>query len=402
MFLFVAGRWRKLGFTQIELLVVIGIIAILIAFLLPAVQQTREAARRAQCQNNLKQLGLALHDYHNTASVFPYSSGGTNGGNAWGGIDGGSGIDTGGPNNNWNRQSGLVLLLPYIDQANVYNQIVAGGMIAGTGPWEPMGPSPWAVNFPPYMQRIGVFNCPSEAGTGGSWYPRYGRTNYGFCLGDTAENINQWHRPGYRVPRGMVYFQSNLGMRDVTDGTSNTILMGEIGVSIGDFNAKDLVGVAIVNVFAPGSWLWETPTNSPTTDWPNGKTPSFCQSFALGGQYDTNAVNFLVNSRGNRWADGNPSSTGFQTIMPPNSPNCTENGWDGGSGMYSMGSRHPGGAHALMGDGAVRFISQNIDCGNQNSPDIYSGGTTSANGQSPYGVFGALGTRASGEVPGNF
>src|SRR5215472_14104584 len=105
-----ARFWRnKRGFTLIELLVVIAIIAVLVALLLPAVQQAREAARRAQCKNNMKQLGLALHNYHDVATVFPFEAGGT----GW------SGPGTG----NWGRLSGLVLLTPYLDQQGLWNQI---------------------------------------------------------------------------------------------------------------------------------------------------------------------------------------------------------------------------------------------------------------------------------------
>src|SRR5262245_31606503 len=103
-------RWRRgrFGFTLIELLVVIAIIAVLVAMLLPAVQQGREAARRSQCKNNLKQLGLALHNYHEVYTVFPFECGGT----GW----------TGDGTGSWGRLSGTVLLLPFMDQAPLWNQ----------------------------------------------------------------------------------------------------------------------------------------------------------------------------------------------------------------------------------------------------------------------------------------
>ncbi|WP_010582094.1 DUF1559 domain-containing protein [Schlesneria paludicola] len=377
----VVRRLRRAGFTLIELLVVIAIIAVLIALLLPAVQQAREAARRTQCKNNLKQLGLALHNYHDANLKFPYSSGGT----------------AAGANNstdcNWDRQSGLVQLLPYMDQANLYMQITSGGTINGTGPWQPGGPSPWIAAYPPYQQKIAMFRCPSEAGQGGSGindgfdFSKFGRTNYAFCLGDTGQNVNQWDAG--RQARGMFFFQSSLGLRDCTDGSSNTILMGEIGVSIGDGTRTDIVGQVADGVYQGDKGVPWAVTN-----------PSACLAQVSGRSYlSTSNVHSL---RGNRWADGCPSSTGFQTILPPNAPSCDESGWDGGSGTYSAGSRHTGGVHILMGDGAARFIGENINTGNLNSPDVYSAGTTSVGGQSPYGVWGALGTRAAGEIAGEF
>src|SRR5438552_8131033 len=116
-------RRRRLGFTLIELLVVIAIIAVLIALLLPAVQQAREAARRSQCKNNLKQLGLALHNYHETYGVFPFECGGT----GW----------TGSGTGNWGRLSGTVVLLPFLDQTPLWNQIstaLPGGAVSGKYP----------------------------------------------------------------------------------------------------------------------------------------------------------------------------------------------------------------------------------------------------------------------------
>ena len=378
----VIKRLRRSGFTLIELLVVIAIIAVLIALLLPAVQQAREAARRTQCKNNLKQLGLALHNYHDVYTIFPYSSGGTKVGN------------TNSTDGNWDRLSGLVTLLPYIEQANLWNQIAAGGMINGTGPWQPMGPSPWIAGYPPTQTQINVFRCPSETGQGGSGvndgfdFSKMGRTNYGFCLGDTGQNVNQWDAG--RQCRGMAFYHSSLGLRDCTDGSSNTILMGEIGVSIGDGNRNDIIGQVADGVFQGDKGV----------PWAVTK-PSACLAQVSGNAYIATAN--VHSLRGNRWDDGCPSSSGFQTILPPNSPSCDESGWDAGSGVYSAGSRHTGGAHVLMGDGAVRFISQNIDAGNSNSPDVYSAGTTSVNGvASPYGVWGALGTRSAGETVGQF
>jgi prepilin-type N-terminal cleavage/methylation domain-containing protein/prepilin-type processing-associated H-X9-DG protein len=392
-------RMRRRGFTLIELLVVIAIIAVLIALLLPAVQQAREAARRTQCKNNMKQLGLALHNYHDVYSVFPTFAGGT------GSIDGPAGQWIYG---NWGRLSGLVPLLSYIDQGNLWNTIAAGGTYTTTwqgtavGAVPPGGMAPFVEAYTPWTTKVVAFNCPSENGTGGSVGSSWpsdlmGRTNYAFCMGDTAENVNQSDNGSTnlgRVPRGMFYTPVCLGLRDCTDGSSNTILMGEVAVANGQGNLRDIQG----NI-AQMNW------GNRGTPWSSQFPPSACSATVVNGSYSSSTTviaNGVYGGRGNRWADGNTACTGFSTILPPNGPNCNEDGWDGGSGFYSAGSRHIGGCNILMGDGGVRFVSQNIDTGNQNSPDAYSTGTTSVGGQSPYGLWGALGTRSSGELVGSF
>jgi len=343
---------RRRAFTLIELLVVIAIIAILIALLLPAVQQAREAARRTQCKNNLKQLGLALHNYHDVYNKFPSGKGGTS------------------PQfYNWDRLSGFPALLPYFEQANLYNQISSG--------WQgqpPMGPEPWQDWFEPWRTQVGVLKCPSESSRGPNW-PRIGRTNYGFCLGDTMINnhsAGQWDRN--HPITGMFGLWTSFGFRDMSDGSSNTIMMGEIGVANVN-NRRDLIG-----------HVAEGQVN-------DSSTPRDCLNTVTNGAY--NAGINLRTWRGERWTDGNPSNTHFTTILPPNSPSCSQSGWDGSWGIYSAGSRHTGGCQILLGDGSVRFISENIDTGNIDLLPTYGG-------PSNYGVWGALGTRNGSEVIGEF
>jgi prepilin-type N-terminal cleavage/methylation domain-containing protein len=361
-----SARFRpflKLGFTLIELLVVIAIIAILIALLLPAVQQAREAARRTQCKNNLHQLGLALHNYHDVFNLFMSGTGGT---------------DNGSDTSNWLRLGGLPSLLPYFDQAPLYNQISRGGVIPpSTIVWNPGGPGPWRDDYPPWRNSMAALKCPSETGRGPAW-PQIGRTNYAFCFGDTINENNQggqWNSA--RPARGMFFLQSALGFRDMADGSSNTIMMGEIGVA-NENNRSDIIG----NI----------------ADFDASANPRNCVAQVVNGEYAAGLQ--LRPYRGDRWPEGNASTSGFVTVLPPNGPNCAAGiaGWDGNWGLYSAGSRHEGGCHVLLGDGAVRFISENIDSGNQGSPDANTLGV----GKSPYGVWGGLGTRNSGEVLGEF
>jgi prepilin-type N-terminal cleavage/methylation domain-containing protein len=361
---------RRKGFTLIELLVVIAIIAVLVALLLPAVQQAREAARRSQCKNNLKQFGLALHNYHDVYGRFVFGTGGTDL----------PANDT----SNWARLSGLVPLTPYIDNAPLFNQIAAGGMIntggVTSGPWNPMGAAPWRDDYPPWRTQLAILRCPSETGRGTNW-PKSGRTSYGFSMGDTARNNNDggvWTTG--RPSRGMFFLYSSMGIRDILDGASNTMLMGEIGTAI-EGNRQDIIGqVARSSV--------------------NYGNPAACLAMVQNGSWIPSAD--LQGYRGQRWCDGNGCNTMFTAILPPNSPSCSENTWDGSSGIYSAGSRHPGGIHVVMGDGAVRFISNNINAGNSTSPDVYESGTLAVGGRSPYGIWGGLSTRASNEILGDF
>jgi len=360
-------RKRRWGFTLIELLVVIAIIAVLVALLLPAVQQAREAARRSQCKNNLKQLGLALHNYHDTYNVFPFECGGT----GW----------TGNGTGNWARLSGMVVLTPFVDQAPLWNQIsnkMPGGAVSGFYP--AMGPEPWDWTvYPPWKQQIPILRCPSDKYSGPSQAP-WGKNNYGFCLGDVVTNDDggiEWWTP---EPRGLFYYHSKLGVADCLDGSSNTIAMGERALSQENVSifGNAAMGVSGIN------------TN-----------PSICAAKAVGKKYlpGTNVQDGI----GYDWADGGVQHSAFNTILPPNSPSCVTSTWDSDVALISASSRHPGGVHVLMADGAVRFITDSINAGNPQAPDLGVGrGNGGIPGQSPYGVWGALGTRAGGESVGEF
>lgn len=352
---------RRRGFTLIELLVVIAIIAILIALLLPAVQQAREAARRTQCKNNLKQFGLAIHNYHDVFSTAPFGCTGTFGAR-------------------YRRFSGHLGLLPYIDQAPAYNQVTslmdAGG-----------GSSPWDGSVNDILVQTNNLLCPSDGDGVHTADRRNATTNYAFCYGDNAWDSNPgWAGNGGRN-RGFFNGQQGNGgggvrrFRDVTDGLSNTIAMGERIKAKGNADTVK--------------------TGAATTTVPNGgrDNPAACRASVDGeGRYLS-----LGNGNGSRLAgvrafDGSPPFTGCHTSLPPNSPSC-KNGNDNQhdrDGIMSMSSHHVGGAQVVMGDGSVRFISENIDSGDSTAPPVAGGG------RSPYGIFGALGSIAGGEVVGEY
>jgi len=357
---------RRLGFTLIELLVVIAIIAILVALLLPAVQQAREAARRSSCKNNLKQLGLALHNYHDVYKTLPYRSGGTGGC--------GPRVSTSIGNRypcNKNRMSGFYPILPFIEQSALFDAISAGD---SSIPISPGGPAPyegWSVWNSPVIPG---YLCPSDPGFNVT-DPR--SNSYVFCAGDNASGIN-----GSNV-RGLFGRNTKVRFRDITDGLSNTIAMsehvrGNFGLTTTGNRSRVLEG--IVNEVTP-------------------LTPGNCDAQVAGNQFVAGA-NVKARHGASLW-DGQAERCAFNTILAPNSPSCsngTNQNADNGTAILTATSQHKGGAQVLMADGAVRFVSENIDAGDASAAPPGGG----SGNQTPYGVWGSLGTRGGGEVVGEF
>jgi len=371
-------RARGRGFTLIELLVVIAIIAVQIALLLPAVQQAREAARRTQCKNNLKQLGLAIHNYHDVYNcVVP-----------------GSYFDTGGASQ---RYSGFVGLLPYLEQAPLWQMMSSGGafksagdgVVRNYGVFGSGGGVPWDGNYLPWNTQIPLLLCPSDAKTtiGGT---TIGKTNYMFSRGDSNwDHSPDWAGNGGRGLRG--FFRSvKPGVNPTTfggipDGLSNTIAMGERVQAKGSGrNVQD------------GGTIGSIPQDQYRAN------PSVCQAQVVNGAYSASVT--IQYWTGTRWGDGAPSFTGMTTILGPNHANCTANNEDWHDGIHEPTSNHSGGAQVLMGDGAVRFVSDNINTGNITAPvpDTPNAQGNANGGPSPYGVWGALGSVAGRDVVGDF
>ncbi|MFH1299585.1 MAG: DUF1559 domain-containing protein [Planctomycetota bacterium] len=296
---------RNRGFTLIELLVVIAIIAILIALLLPAVQQAREAARRSQCKNNMKQLGLALHNYHETFSVMPPGH-------------------IGRCTTPRLSASGLTMLLPYIDQAPLYNLYNSNGCatthtsIGTAGPLSAGDDPVTNGNAAVVKNLVTVFMCPSDSGTEkiAAATSSYGisatntgtggaKTNYDFITITPYNSCENW---AGTAPASRCMFGDNSKCRldDVKDGTSNTLMMGETTRDVynGGTNAWGYRGHVMVGL---------------------------------------NLVSYPINRF---W---------YSSAVPQNLPQGKLGSW-----AYA-GSLHTGGAHFLLGDGSVHFISENID-----------------------------------------
>jgi len=331
-------RRSQRGFTLIELLVVIAIIAVLIALLLPAVQQAREAARRSQCKNNLKQLGLALHNYHDTFNHLPRAAQGS-------AYDSPSG-------NSWQSYSAHTMILPYIDQAPLYSRInfsVNACCDAGGGPYtmETDG-NPTGIELD-RVSPIPAFLCPSDQKVA-----FVSPNNYHVSMGpNKGWNCSEADQNG-------AFNQSPwLNIANFVDGMSNTIFMGEIVKSGGgaatsqSFLANPRAGVGVAgNGSTPGA-----------TTYPGGLTRAMIDGWntacAATAQKGTET--------GSRWHRGVPSYSAFNTLPGVNSrfSNCSFHGCAGcdtdASGLYGARSLHTGGAHFLLGDGAVRFLSENLD-----------------------------------------
>lgn len=341
---------RRRAFTLIELLVVIAIIAVLIALLLPAVQQAREAARRTQCKNNLKQLGLAFHNYLDVHKVFPASTIQLQGMEGTG--SSGVGQATISEGYAWGF---LARLLPFVDQATVYNS-----MNLNIPLYDPSN------NFFITAQNraaagtvIRAFLCPSDIGTpvsplGGpsaANYFGYGMsalapTNYAVCTGSGLVGAVPYS-PGTNGPGspymtdGIVYGTSNTSPASVTDGLSNTVAISECLLGNTTESSSAAPGGSVQRYYGY--------INSPMSD-------SACAA-PIGYNY--------TNNKGFLWLSGELRISSYNHYYTPNqkiydcisqyTPTYDTFGW------HKASSQHVGGVHVTLGDGSGRFISENID-----------------------------------------
>lgn len=306
---------NRSAFTLIELLVVIAIIAILVALLLPAVQQAREAARRSSCKNNLKQMGLALHNYHDTYSRFPQGQFYIQGASSWHG------------------HSGWVALLPFLEQGAIFDQ------------WDDDSHVYAGTNNTLRRNRLSAFRCPSDTDFGTNGGPG---NNYAGCAGST------WRIWTNGDSRGVITRRNCMRMRDVTDGTSNVIMVGEILTGDGSdtrISDSDIVRLDPAPTFADEHFITQAELNTAATSI-DAADPTAAGSYS---------------NCGRDWAAGHAYQTLFNTAAPPNWKHRSA-AFGGGfgecadrSGLYASRSRHKGGVQSCLADGSVRFVSENVD-----------------------------------------
>jgi len=413
----------KAGFTLVELLVVIAIIGVMVGLLLPAVQAAREAARRMSCGNNFKQIGLGIHNYHAAYKQLPTHGTGTHRPPS-----GGASTAQNGTGNPAMNLSFLVGLTPFIEQQAIWEMISSPSIkrnnatdLVPPNRWNAMGPAPWAAAYIPWSTEMSTLRCPSDPGVG---LPALGRTNYAAATGDSMDHMqdasfrcsgsapcswgnNNGIAQNARVgQRGVFQFRTKARFRDILDGTSNSIMCGEIATDLGDAAITTLATINLGGrrLSFPRGGLYEDPTIG--NNFIDPLRPRF---WCLTGSTTCTPGTFRGGStsaragerRGFRWADGRPLYSQVNMILPPNGPVKIGEGSDGSSGVMPPSSRHQGGAHVLMADGAVKFITDSIESGNSRAPMVYRRQTvaTSAPGSpSPYGLWGALGTRANKEV----
>ena len=354
------------AFTLVELLVVIAIIGMLIALLLPAVQAARESARRMTCSNKLRQLGIAAHNHHDIHQTLPSYD---------------YGPDTRDPNG-WGlaKYSTFVALLPFIELNALAEQFREQDMNSDN-PWHRTAVSDGSAGPNPILHAsMPALVCPSDPGL--HWKSRdinwldMGESGDGLHAASNSYMISSgdmaftWVPPGARgVGRGPFVTKEWLGLEQISDGTSNTVMMSEHRIS--ENGSRSVLDTNV------------TSSNMSTGNW-----FIVCMSEAgPGRQYYPGAQ--IDRQIGRNWASASPTSTSFSTIMPPNSPACTDaTTWNYFAGPTSY---HPMGVYILRCDVSVIFISDTIDTG-----DLTQSPPTT--GHSPFGVWGAMGSRNGGEA----
>lgn len=326
-----SAKRRQLGFTLIELLVVIAIIAVLIALLLPAIQMAREAARRSQCSNHLKQMGLALHNYNDSFNAFPPPV-----------I---LGINNSNSTTTWHGWSGLARILPYLDGIEKYDYIN----------FDHSYDHP--TNTTMTMIPFSVFICPSDPnGDNHRSSESHHNTNYGFNRGD-------WYVWGGFASKQQpnAPFMVNRGLRvaDLIDGASKTLFMAEVKARFPYLRDCDS--------------LLYSPINGTAIPGPNSDPGEV-------SQYTSCSGSFKADSGHSEWEDGHVHQTGFTTAWTPNRATRGGSGSDIYNDVDLTGTRekniapgratfsavtarsfHGGGVHVMFGDGSVSFISDSID-----------------------------------------
>ncbi len=409
---------NRKGFSLVELLVVIAIIGILIGLILPAVQAAREAARRMKCTNNLKQVALALHAYHESFGTFPtcriipdhhFSNDYTD---AIGNEDGFQPV---------NGLGGFFPILPFMELQSLYEALNGSlrhylYLNSVDGSWKHIYRFPYTLweqaGIEPNDRVVPAFTCPSDPYASSPFdpndgvYGQTGPTNYAYCMSNLMyctflSNLLFRHPeldteeeyiaiPFSVMKKNCVFTPYHwISIAGISDGTSNTIMLGEISVSSSSFGAREVRG----GVARLGKAGVRT----------NGISPNNCMKaidpYNPRFLRNTEEVSITTCFRGACFIEGNQICTGFNTCLPPNAPNVVNewglNWWD--DGHYSAQSYHPGGANVARFDGSVTFVHETINCGTHFEEGV-AFPDPGMEGESYFGVWGAMGTPNGGET----
>ena len=319
---------HRRGFTLVELLVVIAIIGILIALLLPAVQAAREAARRNQCMNNLKQVALAVGNYADTHGRFPPFNCGT-------------------ANANGHQISWRILITMHLEQQQVYNMM---NWLKDPGP---------TSAYPAYDLEIPTYQCPSALQP--PIARNQGRASYRGCIGTTVINNAQLYTyaPMNGIFEIMTPNSSGIQYRNILDGTTHTLLVGEMEQGPRGLLSREVIGniMGTVNQNTMGAL---------SSGEYNLVAYKHCMATAKDGNYITGSTCPIANGGkdcypGNRWHDGRPFYSAFTTVITPNGPSCSDNLSNDGDGIFTLSSRHPSGVQVAYADGSGHFVNENVD-----------------------------------------
>jgi prepilin-type processing-associated H-X9-DG protein len=299
---------------------------VLIALLLPAVQAAREAARRSQCINNLKQIGIAMHNYHDVVGTLP----------------------TGHLGYGWNDWGPQVMMLPYVESAPLYNSINFNVNISGACP----GCSTNGMTYTIQLTKINLLLCPSDTD---KLTNQYGHINYAGNAGNAPEALFGNNSPGaFTGCFASTIFAAPIGFRDITDGLSNTALFSEkvkgISTTFNGFdNSRPTAAIMSVGLTA-GTGAYPQPYYALCiAQNPYVSNGNFSSSGAV--------------SEGEYWWDGHYENGIYNHIMPPNKWSCDDaNSVNtiNDAGAATVSSRHPGGVNVLMADGSVRFVKDTV------------------------------------------
>ena len=318
------------AFTLIELLVVIAIIAVLIALLLPAVQSAREAARRAQCTNNLKQIGIAVHNYDSSLNSL-----------AWGD----------GPDQ-WNQWSGMTLMLPYLEAGTTYNAINFSFGLQNPATGHNTTGQRTTTSFllcPSDIDRLtnseAHSNYAGNNGNGPAGFYDWGNT--GAFNGLYGWTGNPFKTGAYKKQTPIVTF------RDITDGLSNTAAFSEKVKGLGGATAP-----TTRDPMNPPSTQASVPKPSNNNDL---NSPQTYYNLCKGANANVLNPSTSWYPNGFYWFNGCPANSRYNHVMTPNGNSCTYGArWGDMGGAVAPTSRHPGGVNLLMADGSVRFIKSSI------------------------------------------